>query len=74
MVNGWVALEPVVDTAATLTAPSAAAPVLVMTAVIVVGLTTETPLTETPVADGVMTTLSPVTKFAPVRVTLTAEP
>ena len=67
--NGKVLLAPPAFTTPTFTLPMAAAPVLVMVKSISVGLTTVTPLTETPVAAGVKTTVEPVTKLVPVRTT-----
>jgi hypothetical protein len=67
--NGTVLLTPPVDETATFTLPKAAELVLVMVAVIEVALTNVDPLTLTPVTAGVMITVSPATKLAPVRVT-----
>ena len=72
--NGIVLLAPPVLVTPTLTEPITAAAVLVMVAVMVVGLVMTTPLTETPVAAGLMTTFEPATKFVPVSRTLTDVP
>jgi len=72
--NGRALLAPPVLVTATLMEPIAAAEVLVMVAMMVVGVVMTTPLTETPVAAGVMTTFEPATKFVPVSRTLTDVP
>lgn len=72
--NGRVLLAPPALVTATLMGPIAAALVLVMVAVMVVRFRTTTPLIETPVAAGLMTTFEPATKFVPVSTTFADVP
>jgi len=72
--NGRVLLAPPGVITSIFTEPIAAANVLLKVAVMLVGLTTITLLIVKPVAAGVATTVDPVTKFVPVRVTATDVP
>jgi hypothetical protein len=76
--NGRVLLAPPAFTTSMFTFPIGVAPppvaVLVKVAVMEVALTTTTLLMVKPVTAGVATTVDPVTKFVPVRVTFVATP